>query len=164
MSGFSRRRFLQLSSVPLFLPRKVLASQGDRKFIFVFCNGGWDPTWGFAPMYDAAGVDSNPEGEVASVGDIQYVDSADAPHLGSFFETYADRTAIVHGFEVRSITHERCKRLLLTGKSSSNADDWPAQIAGNSSGYLLPHVVVSGPSFTSASTPQASDEGPDPGI
>lgn len=152
MFGISRRRFLQLSSVPLFLPRRVLAAQGDRKFIFVFCNGGWDPTWGFAPMYDASGVDSNPDGEVASVGDIQYVASQDAPFIGEFFTTYADRLAIIHGFEVRSITHERCKRLLLTGKSSSTADDWPAQIAGNSSGYLLPHVVVSGPSFTSQYT------------
>lgn len=152
MLGFSRRRFLQVASLPLFFPRRALASAGDRKFIFLFCNGGWDPTWGLAPVYDSPSVDSNPNGAPGSVGDLSFVDSAEAPSIRSFFETYADRTALVHGFEVRSITHERCKRLLLTGKSASNADDWPAQIAGNSAGYLLPHVVVSGPSFTSQYT------------
>ncbi len=152
MLGLSRRRFLQLAAVPAFLPRRVLASTGDRKFIFLFTNGGWDPTWGLAPMFDSSGIDSNPDADVGSAGDIQFVDSEAAPSIRSYFENYGDQTCLVHGFEVRSITHERCKRLLLTGKSSSTADDWPAQIAGHSSGYLLPHVVVSGPSFTSAYT------------
>ncbi len=149
-----RRRFLQMLSLPLLLPRRARASGGaDRKFIFLFANGGWDPTWGLCPMYDSSGIDSNPSGEAASVGDLRFVESEDGPALRTFFEAYGDRTCLVHGFEVRSITHERCKRLLLTGKSASIADDWPAQIAGNSAGYLLPHLVVSGPSYTSAYTP-----------
>lgn len=152
MLGLSRRRFLQLAAVPAFLPRAALAAAGDRKFIFLFTNGGWDPTWGLAPMFDSANIDSNPDADVGTAGDLSFVDSEGAPSIRTYFELYGAQTALVHGFEVRSITHERCKRLLLTGKSSSNADDWPAQIAGNSSGYLLPHVVVSGPSFTSAYT------------
>lgn len=153
MRPLSRRRLLQLSAAPLLLPRRLLAATGgDRRLLFVFANGGWDPTWGFAPMYDASGVDSNPDGEPASVGELGYVASEDAPHMATFFETYADRTCQVHGFEVRSITHERCKRLLFTGKSASDADDWPSIVAGNSAGYLLPHVVVSGPSYTSSYT------------
>ncbi len=153
MRRLSRRRLFQLSLGSLLLPRRLLASSaGDRKFLFLFADGGWDPTWGFAPMYDSAGIDSNPEGEPAAVGDLDYVACPTAPAIGEFFAAYGDRTCLVRGFEVRSIAHERCRRLLMTGMGASNADDWPSQIAGNSVGYLLPHVVVSGPSFTSEYT------------
>ncbi len=124
----------------------------DRKLLILFVSGGWDPTWALAPMYDSAGVDSNPTGEPAEAGGIPYVESPDTPSVGRFFARYADRACLLHGFEVRSVTHERCRRLLMTGKSTAEADDWPSQIAGLSSGYLLPHIVVSGPSYSAAYT------------
>ncbi len=150
----SRRRIFELGAAGLLLPRRLMAAPaaGDRKLLIVFVHGGWDPTWGIAPMYDSASVDSNPSGEPAESGGIPYVASGDTPSLTTFFETYADRCCLVHGFEVRSVTHERCRRLLMTGKSTSEADDWPSQVAGHSSGYLLPHVVVSGPSYSSTYT------------
>jgi hypothetical protein len=156
MLPVSRRRLLQFgSALPLWLPRIARAAgstAGDRKFLYLFTNGGWDPTYGIAPVYGSPGIDSNPAAESGSVGDISFVDGPQAPHIRSFFQAYADRTCLVHGFEVRSITHERCKRLIMTGKSASTADDWPAQVAGQSGDYLVPHVVISGPSFTAQYT------------
>lgn len=158
MSLISRRRLLQfgglaLGAAPLWVPSRALAGSGNnRKFLFLFANGGWDPTYGIAPMYGHDTIDSNPNGETGTVGDISFVDGPEAPAIKNYFEAYADRTCMLHGFEVRSITHERCKRLVMTGKSASSADDWPAQIAGHSPDYLIPHVVLSGPSFTSEYT------------
>ncbi len=150
--SLSRRTLLQLAALPLLVPRRAFAAAPERKFLFLFTDGGWDPTWALYPAYDSAGIEGNPDGEAGEVGGIPYVLS---PRLGTvdrFFRAYADRTCMIHGLEVRSVTHERCKRLLLTGTSATDADDWPSQIAAESSGLLLPHLVVSGPAFTAEHT------------
>jgi hypothetical protein len=54
---------------------------------------------------------------------------------------------VVNGIEVRSITHERCRRILMTG-SGEGANDWAVTMAAESELYYpLPHLVVTGPAF-----------------
>ena len=138
----------------LFMPRGLGAADG-RRFLFVFANGGWDPTVVFAPLFDNAQVDM-PEASVeATVGGLRFVDSVNRPSVRSFFEAHGARTAVVNGIEVRSVSHERCRRLALTGRAEGDADDWPSILAGHGSGeLLLPHLVASGPSYTSAFSSQ----------
>ncbi len=65
-----------LAGLPLLsglfgLPTQALAaSASQRKFLFVFAGGGWDPTWVFAPMFDSPYVDSDPDATVAERGDF----------------------------------------------------------------------------------------------
>ncbi|MDP2310168.1 MAG: DUF1501 domain-containing protein [Pseudomonadota bacterium] len=148
----SRRAFGALSLGALgglMLPRRLAAGTGnDRKFLFVYCVGGWDPTYVYGPMFGSDGVDMEAEGVLASAGGLDFTDAPSRPNVRAFLEANASRTAFVNGMEIRSVTHERCRRILFTGSSGAAADDWPAIAAGNSAGYLLPSLVLSGPSYT----------------
>jgi hypothetical protein len=97
----------------------------------------------------------------ASVGGIDFTDSEQRPTVRSFLEANAARTCFINGFEVRSVTHERCRRILFTGSSGGAADDWPSITAGSASGYLLPSLVLSGPSYTSVFGNTVVRVGPD---
>jgi len=132
------------------LPRLALAGTSDRRFLFVFCEGGWDVTRCFAPLFDTQ-VAMEESAVTGTLGDLSFVDHEARPAVRSFFESYGDRTCILNGIEVRSITHERCRRIVMTGGSATDVDDWPVQLAAESDA-LLPHVVVSGPSFSNRYT------------
>lgn len=129
------------------------ALAGDRMFLFVVAQGGWDPTWVYAPMMGSPDVYSDPDGAVATASGLTYVDGPGRPAVADFFDRYASRAAILNGFEVRSVTHERCRRILMTGSSGQDADDWGATIAGAALDRPLPHLVLSGPAYTSLYTP-----------
>lgn len=153
MRGLSRRGFLGMCGAGLLLPRRLAAeSSNGRKFLFVFVQGGWDPSWVFAPTFDNPNLWIDPEATRAEIGGIPFTDAASRPSVRSFFERYASRTAIINGLEIRSVTHERCKRLLMTGTSQDVSDDWAAQIANGIAGYPLPCLVLSGPSYTNRLT------------
>jgi Protein of unknown function (DUF1501) len=132
------------------LPRPLrAASAADRKFLFVYCPGGWDQTWLFAPLFGSSSVDMPEDSFESNVGGIRYVDSDERPFLRSFFDRYASRTCFINGFEARSVAHDVCLRLSLTGTSLPAADDWPALLgAAVGGGDLLPVVHLSGPSYT----------------
>lgn len=153
----NRRQLLSLAAsgvvLPsgLWTPRSALArpSTPERKFLFIYCYGGWDTTKVFTPKFDASYIDMEADAELAEANGISFVDHADRPSVRTFFETYGDRCAIINGMEVRSITHERCQRLAFTGVSESDGDDWPVAIASNSDLYYpVPHLVLAGPAFT----------------
>ncbi len=155
----SRRDLLRLLPLPVLLPLlsprvgRAAITPDSRKFLFLFCHGGWDPTYCFAPVYGSDAVDIESDSEVATIGGIRFVDHGDRPTVRSFFEQHHDRTCILNGFEVPSITHDRCMRLLMTGRNTENTDDWGSIIAGNALTDLpLPYLVMSGPSYTARYT------------
>ena len=155
----SRRDLLRLLPLPVLLPLlsprvgRAAITPESRKFLFVFCHGGWDPTYCFAPIYGSDAVDMESDSELATVGGLQFVDHGDRPTVRSFFERFHDRTCILNGFEVPSITHDRCMRLLMTGRSTDGTDDWGSILAGNALTDLpLPYLVMSGPSYTAQYT------------
>ncbi len=147
----------------LLLPGPLLAGAGrsDRKFLFVFCVGGWDPTWVFADLLGSKDVFTDSESEAASVGGLSFVDAAARPTVRAFFEAHAERCCILNGIEVRSITHEACRRIILTGGTAALTDDWPAIIAGHPGGWTLPDLVLSGPAYTAEYTGAVMRVGPD---
>jgi hypothetical protein len=150
----TRRQLLRLVPAGLLagaVPRAARAdiSPAQRRFLFVFCYGGWDPTYVFAPMFGNANVTPEDGAEPATIGGIPIVDHPDRPTVRSFFEAHAARACVLNGFEVRSVTHERCQRLLFTGRGSATSEDWPSILASSSSLSLqLPYLVMSGPSYT----------------
>lgn len=150
-----RRDLLRLLPAPLLLPllrpavSRAEIAPSNRKFLFFYCFGGWDTTYCFAPVYGSPNVDIEADSAVATVGGLRFVDHADRPSVRGFFERYHDRTCIVNGFEVPSITHDRSMRLLMTGRSAEAADDWGSILAGNAPTPLsLPYLVMSGPAYT----------------
>ena len=147
------------------MPGSLLASPSDirqeRKFLFILCNGGWDPTYVFSDSLSAPYVDTEAEAELAQAGDLSFIDHPERPGVRSFFETWGEQCCIINGLEVQSITHDRCLRLLHTGVGDDSADDWGSQLASASTNdLLLPYVLVNGFSYTSSLTSQVVRLGP----
>jgi uncharacterized protein (DUF1501 family) len=143
----SRRAVLAGLGAGLLVPSRIGAAprSTDRKLLIVLCQGGWDVTRVFHPAFGGA-PDMEADASPVEIGGFSLVDSPARPSVRSWFEAWHDRAAIIDGFEVRSITHERCLQLLLTG--GGQGDDWPSILAA--SGVVeraLPHLVLSGPSY-----------------
>jgi hypothetical protein len=152
---------LAISSLGL---RPALASpaSAERKFLFLFARGGWDYSYVFAPLFDNSWVDPDPESTAAEAHGVPFVDAESRPAVREFFENYGNRACIINGMEVRSITHSVCTRLVFTGTSRANADDFGSIIAAHSSqDLLLPHMVLSGPSYGYDYASQIVRMGPD---
>lgn len=146
---FTRRGFLGATGAGLLAPRLAWAAETERKFLFVFCYGGWDVTTVLAPLFESAWIDTEDDATVAEIDGLKFADSESRPLTRAFFEEYAAKTAFVHGFEISSITHTRCQRILLTGNGTGRSDDWGSRIAaGTSRSLALPYVVVGGPAYT----------------
>ena len=129
--------------------RPVRAASGsDRKFLFVFNNGGWDPTRVFAGEFDNSNVDMEGAAGLSSAGGISWVSHTDRPSVDTFFSTWHEQMLVLNGVMVRSIAHEICTMIALTGSTSGFSPDWPALIAAAAGeGFTLPHLVLGGPSF-----------------
>ncbi len=150
--GLSRRELGALTAGglgALGLPRVASAASEERKFLFVYCYGGWDYSYVFAPLFESDVVDVDPDSTTAEAHGVTYVDAEDRPAVRTFFESYGDRTCLLNGFEVPSVSHTRCSRLLFTGSARSGVDDFPSIVAAHSANDLaLPHTVLSGPVYS----------------
>jgi len=163
MTTLSRRHLLSLMpslALPLRGYGKPRPAAAEHCFLFVFCNGGWDPSYVFTP-YQPLGLEPPTGSAVAEVGGIRFVDTPGQPAVRTFLEGWGAQTCIVNGIEVRSITHERCRRIIMTGTSESGRDDWPTLLAASARSELLcPHLVIGGPSFSSLYTRKIVRIGP----
>ncbi len=148
----SRRHLLASSAamlgalaVPLRIGRAASAS--DLKFVFVFNQGGWDPTRTFAPVF-SNNVSLEAGSELATAGGIDFIDHPNRPSVAGFLQQHHANTLVFNGVMVRSIAHEICTMISLTGSSSGSSPDWPAQLAdARRDAFILPHLVLDGPSF-----------------
>jgi len=152
---FSRRDLLlsagataTLTAMGLRQPTFADSGHDGLKFIFVFNPGGWDPTRVFADGFDTAAVSMEPDAQRASVGDLAFVDHELRPSVRGFFEQNAHRTVVFNGVLMRSIAHDICTMIAMTGGSGGMSPDWPA-VLGNAQrdAFTLPHLVLDGPSF-----------------
>jgi len=150
--SISRRGLLTgaaTAGLGLALPTAALAGGGTRRFLFIFCDGGWDQTLLFAPTFDSPALDDEDGAQLATVGDLTFIEHGARPSVSDFFELYADRTCFINGFEIPSVAHDRCRQLVLTGNADARVDDWPALLAGNGGASLmLPNLIASGPSYS----------------
>jgi len=145
---WTRRQFGWLGAAAALAPRVALAGvpESRRCFLFLHCRGGWDPLVSLLPALDAGDTDA--DAVRAEAGGIAFVDHPDRPSVRTFFEQHGARTCMFHGIEVRSIAHERCHRLVLTGRGDAGADDWPSLLAANAEErLLLPHLLLAGGAF-----------------
>lgn len=153
---FSRRSLLQFGGMSALglglglggIPALAGRTKTGKKFIFVYCYGGWDPTRVFATEFENYVVDMERDAELSTSSGIAYVSHPDRPNVDAFFAANASKTLILNGVMVPSIAHESCMKLSLTGTSATGVADWPAILAGaQMSEYSLPHLVLDGPSF-----------------
>jgi uncharacterized protein (DUF1501 family) len=146
----SRRDLLLRAAAAAALARGAparAAAPGAHKFVFVFNPGGWDPTRVFDPAFDRL-VSMEPDAAPATVGGVRYVDHPSRPSVRAFFDAHHARTLVLNGMLVRSIAHEICTLIALTGTTSGLAPDWPAILAAaERSAFVLPHLVLAGPSY-----------------
>lgn len=149
LGGLAATTGIAASASGLLMPRRALAQASDGlKFVFVFASGGWDPTRVFAPEFANGSVAMEADAERATVGGITYVDHPARPSVRAFMSANHQRMLVVNGVLVRSIAHEICTMLALTGGSSGLDPDWPAILASaQDGGFTLPHLVIGGPSF-----------------
>ncbi len=150
----TRRSLLALGGggllLPSLLPGRAFGdgASPDRKFLFVFCPGGWDPTYVFAPLFGNPLVDMEPAATTATANGIPFVDAASRPSVRAFFEDFGDRACVVNGMEVRSVAHDVCRRIAMTGSSLPGGDDWAAILGANAADAPpLPFVHISGPAY-----------------
>lgn len=129
------------------------ASGGKKKFLFVHAQGGWDPLVVFAPMFNAPNIEMDATSEPMTVGGFDLVDGPGRPAVKSFFQSWGSRTVVVNGLSTRSVNHETCQVVALTGATSDANADWPTLLAlGDADSYHLPHLVLNGPAFPGANT------------
>jgi hypothetical protein len=125
------------------------AVAGERQFLFIYCSGGADQTTVYAPTMAHVSVPDEAGAVEARVGDLVFVDHPDRPAVRDFLTRYGEQTALLHGLEIRSISHERCQQIVLTGSADGELDDWPSLLAGHALDLPLPGLVHSGPAFSS---------------
>ena len=145
---FSRRDMLKLIPGSLLASSSALANpNGERKFLFVFCDGGWDSSFVFAPMFDNPNIDVDNTSYTWPIHDMSLVESEFRPSVRSFFENYGQDTVIINGIDLETVSHERGKQILMTGQPYG-LDDWGCRIAAASLDNWAPHLVISGPTYS----------------
>lgn len=151
-----RRQLLQgtaaaaAGAASLGLPRLARAdvAPANLKFLFVFNSGGWDPTRVFAPEFRNRNVDMELGASEETAGGISWVHHPARPAVTSFMEAWHTDLLVLNGLQVRSIAHEICTMIALTGDTSGFKPDMATVIASASGEqYTLPHLVLNGPSF-----------------
>ncbi len=150
----NRRQLLQAAPASLLLPSisARAAQPGERRFLFIYADGGWDTTWVFNPDFGNPNIDMPADGSsVATLGDLRWVSGPGRPSVDRFFQTWGSRTCMLNGIDVRSIAHERCRRLVFTASAAMDGLDIPSRIAlAAPSQPPLGHLVFSGPAFLDA--------------
>lgn len=130
----------------LLAPRVARATVApeDRKFLFVWADGGWDVTQVFAPVFSGA-VMRAADDEPAHAGALRYVSNPRRPIVDAFYAANHDRMALVDGLFVRSVNHPICRSLWMTGSPSAARPDWPTLIGyAAADRYTVPHFIVRG--------------------
>ena len=148
----NRRQFLGTlagAAAMLGIPGATLAQANtERRFIFVFAAGGWDPLCVFAPLFGSRAVDMETEAEPMTIGGFNLVDHPGRPSVRRFFETHGNRTVVFNGISTRSIAHDVCTFVAMTGSSSGSESDWPSIIGHDALGrYNMPSLVLDGPTL-----------------
>ncbi|MCA9411417.1 MAG: DUF1501 domain-containing protein [Candidatus Omnitrophica bacterium] len=158
-----RRHFLKHLSAaaagglctPSFHRMFAWAQQGQDNphfFMFVFAQGGWDITQVFESDKEGLQTVDVPTGQRTQFGsnvtDTFWNDPMGRPAVTQFFQNFGDRTAILNGVFVRTLSHDLGRETVMTGSTGMNKADWPTQIAARkASDRLLPNLSLSGPNF-----------------
>jgi hypothetical protein len=150
---FTRRTFLGSAAATAALfgsSSFTRAHAGDvgKRFLFLHAEGGWDPLTVFAPLFDAPDIDMEAGAEPWTIGGLSLVDSPLRPLTRTFFEQYHGEIALLNGVSVRSVNHETCAIVALTGATSEDRPDFATILGYEARDEVsLPHLVMNGPSL-----------------
>jgi hypothetical protein len=118
-------------------------------FIFVFAGGGWDPTMVFEPKIGLDTIDVDPQGQVVQSGGITYLHNPNRAWVKTFFDDFGANTCIINGINTQSVSHAVGTEIMMTGDAGTPSPDWPTIISSkNGADLFLPHMALSGPSFS----------------
>jgi uncharacterized protein (DUF1501 family) len=149
-----RRSFLRgaAATFALLAAPRTFGGTGTRskRFVFVFAEGGWDPLCAFAPKFSSPLIQMGAGSAPISIGNFKLVDHPNRAAVKTFFTNHHARTLMVNGLSTRSVSHEVCTEVALTGSSSGATPDFPSLIANPSAALPVPSLVLSGPSFPAA--------------
>lgn len=120
----------------------------ERKFLFLYADGGWDTTAAFDPHFGVESVDMEEDAEEGVVGGITYTAGPARAQLTRFLERWGERTCFVNGLDAHTVGHGSAKEFTLTGAGGATTPDWATILASTSRReYPMPFVVLSGPAF-----------------
>lgn len=130
-----------------------------RRFIFINLGGGWDSTYSVDPKPAMATVSQAPgrlveytsvPGKYLRIWDWQ-PPQAQLPVESSvkrFFDAYWERSAIVKGINLRSVSHDLCAQRMYTGRQGGTQSDMATIIAYEKARDLpVPHLLINGPGW-----------------
>jgi len=168
-SELTRRTLLKLgvssavlAAIPLPRRHAAWADAANPHFLVTFVGeGGWDVTQVFDvhdPLDATDGIDVDvpqavsglPPSQIVTAGGITYVSNPTTrPAVDTFFANWASRAAIVNGINTRSTSHDQSRQLVLTGYLDPSRADFAVMAARQNGADLpLPHLLLSGPSFS----------------
>ena len=153
MNGINRRHFLQGLGAILgssMMPAPLWSNPySNRKFLFIHAQGGWDPLCVFAPQFDDSSIQMEAQAEPITLGNLRLVDGPGRSSVKAFFNQYASRSIVFNGVSTRSVNHETCEAVALTGSTSTDRSDWATHIAAaHAQTTTLPHLALSGTVFS----------------
>jgi hypothetical protein len=117
-------------------PRRARAAAPPRNVIIVNAGGGWDTTYSIDPKPGLSTIDA-PTGTVRTYGDSPVLTDPSRPNVATFFERHGASTAIINGFDVKTIVHGVCQQRVMTGSSDETRPDFGA-LAAHQFGLDLP--------------------------
>jgi uncharacterized protein (DUF1501 family) len=148
-ASFSAGLLLPLGGRSYALTGSASSSAPKHRFLFIHCTGGWDQFMVFTPRFDPGTIMRSEQESSAVASELRglpFVDHPARERVRVFLEGYGAQTALLHGMEVRSVAHDVCRRLLLTGSSRPGEGDWGSRLSAESAA-TAPMIVLSGPSY-----------------
>lgn len=149
--AMNRRGFLaSLAALGLSAPllSRVAHAATDTRLVVYWNDGGWDPTYIFDPHFESDVIDGDPESLPAQLKGIDFADAESRPSVRRVFQDFGDRSVVINGLAVGSISHTACARLMLTGSRSHTQADLPSQVGGRLAAQAaIPFLALSGPRF-----------------
>lgn len=134
----SRRALLVASGLAGLAGCGSSARGGARNVVLVVVDGGWDPTFALDPKLGVPGVlgptadpstSADDREDTGRWGPLEIaVNPVRRPAVPAFFDRWANRTAVVRGLWVGSVSHWIGRRRILTGRDDRRATDWVTQV------------------------------------
>lgn len=120
----------------------------ERKFLFFYADGGWDPAAVFDPHFGSEVVSMDADTELGTVGGISYTSGEGRDLVTTFLRRWGDRTCFINGLDAHTIGHSTGREFTLTGQAGGSSPDWGTILAASARReYALPYVVMSGPAY-----------------
>jgi hypothetical protein len=150
--SLSRRALLASGVGASMLGFRAHGAPPPVRLVIVIAQGGWDPSLTIdpkpgSPLVDGATPDLNPEDDldvetIATWGEIEVsLNERRRPAVSRFFESWWDRTAVLNGVWVGTLSHWQASIRVLTGTIRSDTADL-AVVAGATLGGGLPLATM----------------------